>query len=84
MSRDEFLPDEKTQAAVLSLPDSVKRGYPEVPWKQMTATRDFLAQGYYRVESDVIWDIAEKDLPKLKEQIRGIQADMSGGGGGEV
>jgi len=89
--RDEFLGDEKTQSAVLweliaigeatkGLPDLVKRDYPDVPWKQMMATRDFLAHGYYRVEGIVVWDIVEKDLPKLKQQIRKIRAGFSGGG----
>ncbi len=53
-NEDEFLSDQKTQAAVLweliaigeaakRLPDEIRHRYPELPWQDMMGTRDFEA-----------------------------------------
>jgi len=94
MDREHFLRDDKTQAAVLwelitigeaakNIPEPIRREHPNVPWRQMTATRDFLAHGYYRVEAAIIWDIIIKDLPELKERIRLMEVRLESSTGAE-
>ena len=46
--------------------------YPEVPWEEISGTRNRLAHGYIDVDLDVIWTIVTKDLPPLTIQLRRI------------
>ena len=37
----------------------------QIPWKQITGTRDRLIHGYFDVDLDIIWNIVSRDLPPL-------------------
>ena len=38
--------------------------------------RNVLAHGYFGIDVERVWVTVEKDLPKLKEQIRSIVAEI--------
>lgn len=42
----------------------VQAQLPELPWRQMTGTRNRLIHGYFNVDLDIIWAIVKNDLPK--------------------
>ena len=46
--------------------------YPEVPWEEISGTRNRLAHGYIDVDLDIIWAIVTRDLPPLIVQLRRI------------
>lgn len=46
--------------------------YPEVPWKEIGAFRNFAIHVYWAVKMERIWQIVENDLPPLKNQIAKI------------
>jgi uncharacterized protein with HEPN domain len=50
----------------------IQRIYPEVPWEQISGTRNRLAHGYIDVDLDIIWTIVTKDLPPLIIQLKRI------------
>lgn len=56
--------------AVKNIDDDFRNKYPEIPWKKIAGTRDIIAHEYFGVRLDRIWDIIEKDLPHLKQNIR--------------
>ena len=43
----------------------MKERYPELPWSQMSATRDRLIHGYFSVDLDIVWQIVRHDLPPV-------------------
>jgi len=53
-----------------SVSESLRDTYPEIPWGQISATRNRLAHGYIDVDLDIIWTIVRKDLPSLIRQLR--------------
>lgn len=55
--------------AVKNIPQEVRNKNPEIPWKDIAGTRDVLIHGYFVVDLKTIWEVIEKDLPKLKEHI---------------
>lgn len=55
--------------AVKNLPDSFKNKHLGIPWKKIAGTRDVLIHEYFGVDVDLVWKIANKDIPKLKRQI---------------
>jgi uncharacterized protein with HEPN domain len=81
--RNAFLADRKTQDAVLrnlhTLSESIQRismetklRYPELPWREISAFRNVVVHDYLGIKLDRIWDIVERDLPRLKIQISAI------------
>lgn len=58
--------------AAKNIPQGVKSKHPEIEWKKIAGTRDVLIHAYFSVDLDLIWDIAKKDIPKLRKQIEQI------------
>ena len=58
--------------AAKNLPDSFKVAHPEIPWREIAGTRDFIVHEYFSVDLDLVWEITQKDLPDLKMKISAI------------
>ena len=80
---EEFLKDYKTQDAVVRnleiIGEAVKnlsleftRGYPLIPWKDLSGVRDKLIHHYFGVNYEIVWQIVREDLPPLSRQIEEI------------
>lgn len=55
--------------AATNVGDDARSQLPDVPWRELTATRVLLAHAYHRVDLDLLWDIAERDLPALAKML---------------
>ena len=78
-----FLKDIKTQDAVVrnleiigeaakNVSDDLKKEYPEIQWKKLAGVRDRLIHHYFGVNYDIVWVIANKELPKIILRIEDI------------
>ncbi len=63
--------------AARGLSDELRQRYPDAPWREMVAMRNVLAHGYFGIDVERVWATVEKDLPKLKEQLGTILAELS-------
>ena len=74
---DDFVKDKKsvyavTRAieiigeAVKKIPDSVRKRYPVIPWRDMAGMRDKLIHEYSGVDLKRVWNTVKKDIPDLK------------------
>ena len=89
-SVDEFNGDEQLQDAVVrnieiigeaarniatQAPDYTAN-HPEVPWAALYAMRNRVAHGYWSVDTAIIWQVVERDLPALEIQLASlVQSD---------
>lgn len=62
------------------LPPDWRERHPSVPWGEVVGLRHVLVHGYDAVDLDIVWRIAEKDLPPL---IEGLEALLDTPGGEE-
>jgi uncharacterized protein with HEPN domain len=62
--------------AARGVSEDLRRRRPDVRWREVVAMRNVLAHGYFGIDVERLWVTVEKDLPKLKEQIRSIVAEM--------
>jgi len=87
MSFEEFERDEKTVYAVIraievigeavkKVPNNIRETYSEIPWREITGTRDKLIHEYFGVNIPVLWRTVQEDLPVLIEQMKNILIDF--------
>jgi len=77
--RDAFLADPRTQDAVIRnigvigeavgcVSETTRKAHPEIPWSKISGTWDRVS-GAFRVDLDIVWDIVEGQLPRLRHQV---------------
>lgn len=49
-----------------------QKKYSYIPWMAMRGTRNRVIHGYDTVQLDIIWDIAQDDLPGLISELKKI------------
>lgn len=59
------------------VPDEVRAMAPEVPWRQLVATRNRLIHGYLGIDNDTLWSIIRDDVPSLLESLVRLKARIS-------
>jgi uncharacterized protein with HEPN domain len=55
----------------------IKDRHPEVGWPQIVALRNILVHEYFGLNMHQVWMVAQKELPKLEEQVQRIRADVA-------
>lgn len=61
--------------AAKQISDDVRIKYPEIPWKRISGLRDILIHNYMGVDLSAVWEITQKNLPDLKQQVQKILAE---------
>ena len=80
ISKKDFLNNSEKQAATVRMIEVIgeavkniskefKNQHPELEWAKIAGTRDVMIHAYFDVNLDIVWDIAKKDIPKLKKDI---------------
>ena len=83
LDRSAFLASQEKQDAVIRrleiigeatrhLPAEFTAAHREIPWPRIIAMRNRLVHAYGRVDLDLTWEVVERELPKLKEQVSRI------------
>jgi uncharacterized protein with HEPN domain len=62
--------------AVKKIPDDIRAAHPEVPWRDAAGLRDVVVHEYFGVSLEVIWGVAVRELPSLKQQIIHIRQGL--------
>ena len=63
--------------AATHVPDEVRQAHPQVPWRQVIATRNRLIHGYLGIDDDTIWSIVIDDLPRLSNQLVAMRDSLT-------
>ena len=58
--------------AARSMNSSTHEQHPEISWRDIIDFRNLLVHEYFRVDLNLIWQIVERELPNLKQQISSI------------
>jgi uncharacterized protein with HEPN domain len=93
MTHDQFMADSMVQDAVLRnieilgeatrnlmdcLPD-LQSTYPHIPWMDIYAMRNRVAHGYFFINLELVWAVAVKNIPELRQQIAAMLGEMQAG-----
>lgn len=55
--------------AAYMLTKEFKDAHPATPWRQIEGMRHHIVHGYFQVREDMLWNVIQKDLQPLKEQL---------------
>ena len=58
--------------AATQVSEDTRKLHPQIPWANITATRNRLIHGYFDVDLDIVWEIVSADLPALINVLQGI------------
>ncbi len=56
--------------AAKKVDDSFKASHPSLPWRDMAAMRDRLIHGYFGVDDAIVWDVMQRHIPPLLDELR--------------
>jgi len=58
--------------AARRLSQEFRDAHPDLPWLDILGMRNWLAHVYDEIETDVVWDTLQSDLPELIDRLRAI------------
>lgn len=58
--------------AANNLTRDLRSNTPQIEWRKIIATRNRIIHGYATVDLEIIWNITQNDLPKLKTEVEKI------------
>jgi uncharacterized protein with HEPN domain len=68
---------EKIGEAAAAIPDDIRNRHPEVPWKTIVGLRNKVIHHYFAVDTEVLYQIATKNIPETKGMISNILKEYS-------
>ncbi|MBI4677507.1 MAG: DUF86 domain-containing protein [Elusimicrobia bacterium] len=89
MAFERFSRDMKTVYAVVrcievmgeaakNVPASLRKRFPEVPWKRMAGMRDKVIHEYFGVSAEVVWRTVKEEIPPVRPHIRKALSSLEG------
>ncbi len=87
LTYEQFAEDRKTNRAVSfelvvigeavsRLSEDFEKRYPDLPWREMNAVRNYAVHEYFRLSLPILWQIASVELPQILERLQRIYAEI--------
>lgn len=64
--------------AARNIPEQVRDRHANIPWSRMIGLRNIAIHEYFGIDSNIIWQIARRNLPETKPLIREALENVTG------
>jgi uncharacterized protein with HEPN domain len=64
--------------AAYALPKELRDREADIPWTEIIGMRHILVHDYFVIDTDIVWDAIEQDLPDLKAKIERVLRKLDG------
>ena len=58
------------------LPDELKSRHPYARWRDVAGIGNVLRHDYHRVEDRILWTLIEQELPRLRDHLAAMRAEV--------
>ena len=58
------------------IPEDIRKLAPDVPWIKMIGMRHILVHDYFRIDTDIVWQVVAYELPRLKSSLLTILKNL--------
>lgn len=58
------------------MPNDLIEKAPEIPWSKMIGMRNILVHDYFRIDTEIVWQVVERDLPNLKRLLQTLLEEL--------
>lgn len=65
--------------AARGMPQDLIAKTPHIPWSKMIGMRNILVHDYFRIDTDIVWQVVERDLQDLKRLLQALLEELSAG-----
>jgi uncharacterized protein with HEPN domain len=62
--------------AASNVSEEIQHAHPEIAWREIAGIRVILAHAYFHIEQDIIGNVVEHEIPRLRAQLQPV-ADSS-------
>ena len=87
VKKEQFFADKQKQNAVIhsieiigeatrNLPLEFTTKYPHVEWGKIIGMRNKLSHDYFGVDLEIVWNVIQKNIPELKQNIIKIKKEL--------
>lgn len=45
---------------------------PDIPWESIIGMRNVLVHGYFEIDTNIVWDTVQRDIPSLKPKVESL------------
>jgi uncharacterized protein with HEPN domain len=56
--------------------EGTRHAHPSIPWRAMIGMRNIIAHEYGRVDLDLVWRTAQRDMPPVTEALERVVASL--------
>jgi uncharacterized protein with HEPN domain len=60
--------------AVKKLPHEARAMCPEIEWRKIAGSRDFVAHTYFGIDREIVWNVVREKVPQLLDAMRTAEA----------
>jgi uncharacterized protein with HEPN domain len=65
--------------AARGMPQDLIDKTPHIPWSKMIGMRNILVHDYFRIDTEIVWQVVERDLHDLKCLLQALLEELSTG-----
>lgn len=66
--------------AARGMPKDLTEKTPDIPWSKMIGMRNILVHDYFRIDTEIVWQVVERDLPDLKSLLQTLLEELEKAG----